>query len=112
LRKIVLLLLSVINLSWGVTGHRTIAKIAENHLSLKSKAAVEDLLGGETLAEASTWPDEIRNQPEYQHTGPWHYLDLPLGLSYDEFSQRVKGMTEETVYSALLKQEQIFAGRH
>ncbi len=103
----VLVISSVILLSWGATGHRTIGKIAENHLSQRSKAAVEDLLGSETLAEASTWPDEIRNQPEYQHTGSWHYLNLPLGLSYDEFGQRVKGMTEETVYSALLKQEQL-----
>jgi hypothetical protein len=59
------------------------------------------------VAEASTWPDEVRSQPEYRHTGPWHYLNLPLGLSYADFQTRVQGMTQENVYSALLQQEQV-----
>jgi hypothetical protein len=94
-------------ISWGVTGHRTIGRIAANHLSPQASAAVRELLGNETLAEASTWPDEVRSQPEYKHTGPWHYINLPLGLSEAEFEKTVKGMTQENVYSALLQQEQI-----
>jgi len=93
-------------ISWGVTGHRTIGRIAANHLSPQASAAVRELLGSETLAEASTWPDEVRSQPEYKHTGPWHYINLPLGLSEAEFEKTVKGMTQENVYSALLQQEQ------
>ena len=103
----VLLFTAVVLISWGVTGHRSIGKIAENHLTPQSKAAVRELLGSETLAEASTWPDEVRSQPEYRHTGPWHYLNLPLGLSYADFQTRVQGMTQENVYSALLQQEQV-----
>jgi hypothetical protein len=102
-----LLLTAVVLISWGVTGHRCIGKIAENHLTPQAKAAVRELLGNETLAEASTWPDEVRSQPEYRHTGPWHYLNLPLGLSYADFQTRVQGMTQENVYSALLQQEQV-----
>jgi S1/P1 Nuclease len=94
-------------ISWGVTGHRTIGRIAANHLSPQASAAVRELLGSETLAEASTWPDEVRSQPEYKHTGSWHYINLPLGLSEAEFEKTVKGMTQENVYSALLQQEQI-----
>jgi S1/P1 Nuclease len=98
---------AVVLISWGVTGHRTVGKIAENHLTPQAKAAVQELLGTATLADVSTWPDEVRSQPEYKHTAPWHYLDLSLGLSYAEFQQKVENMTEENVYSAVLKQEQV-----
>ena len=103
----VLILVAAALLSWGVTGHRTVGKIAENHLSPQAKAAVRELLGDTTLADVSTWPDEVRSQPAYRHTAPWHYLDLPLGLSFSDFDARVKGMTQENVYSALQQQEQL-----
>jgi S1/P1 Nuclease len=98
---------AIVLISWGVTGHRTIGRIAANHLSPQASAAVRELLGNETLAEASTWADEVRNQPDYKHTGPWHYINLPLGLTEPEFEKTVKGMTQENVYSALLQQEQV-----
>jgi S1/P1 Nuclease len=98
---------AVVLISWGVTGHRTIGRIAANHLSPQATAAVRELLGTETLAEASTWADEVRSQPEYKHTGPWHYINLPLGLTEPDFEKTVKGMTQENVYSALLQQEQV-----
>jgi hypothetical protein len=94
-------------LSWGVMGHRTIGKIAENHLSPNAKAGVRSLLGDETLADVASWADDVRNQPEFRGTGSWHFLNLPLGLSYSEFQKTVEGMTEENLYSALLKQEGI-----
>ncbi|HWK05818.1 MAG TPA: S1/P1 nuclease [Puia sp.] len=103
----VLPLICLFLLSWGVTGHRTIGKIAENHLSAKAKAAVQELLGDQSLADVSTWADEVRSQPEYKRTAPWHFLNLPLGLSYMEFEQQVKGMTGENVYSALQTNEQV-----
>jgi len=100
-----ILLASPMLISWGVTGHRTIGRIAENHLSANAKAAVLALLGNETLADASTWADEVRSQPEYQQTAPWHFLNLPLGLSYPDFEKQVEGMSGDNVYSALQKCE-------
>jgi hypothetical protein len=102
-----LLVASIFLTSWGVTGHRTIGKIAESHLTPQAKAAVRELLDTETLAWASTWPDEVRSQPEYRHTAPWHFINLPLGLSYPDFQVKVKGMIQENVYSALQQQEQV-----
>ncbi len=60
-----LVVISIALLSWGVTGHRTVGKIAEKHLTPKARAAVEDLLGGASLADVSTWADEVRSHPEY-----------------------------------------------
>jgi hypothetical protein len=101
------LFLSAALLSWGVTGHRAIGKIAEDHLSPRAKAAIHDLIGDTTLAGISTWPDEVRSQPAYRNTAPWHYINLPLGLSFADFETKVKSMTQENVYSALQQQEQI-----
>jgi hypothetical protein len=94
-------------LSWGVTGHRTIGKIAEGHLTPQAKAAVHELIGDTTLAEISTWPDEVRSQPAYRNTAPWHYINLPPGLDFADFETKVKAMTQVNVYSALQQQEQI-----
>jgi len=102
---VLVILLSAALISWGVTGHRAIAKIAWNHLTPAAHTAVQDLLGNETLSDVSTWPDEIRSQPPYRHTGPWHYLNLPLGLSFPDFEKQVEGMTQDNVYSALRKCE-------
>jgi len=98
-------LLCLTLLSWGVTGHRTIGRIAANHLSPSAKAAVHDLLGSQTLADVSNWADEVRSTPDYKATGPWHYIDLPLGLGYRDFSIKVEGMTEPNAYIALLGME-------
>jgi len=95
--------LSVCLISWGVTGHRTIGEIAERHLSPQAKTTVDKLLGHETMAEASTWADEIRSaNPE---TGAWHFINVPLGLSFADFETQVKSAAGTNVYKALFNAE-------
>src|ERR1700760_5019780 len=101
------IVLAIVLLSWGAIGHRTVGRIAESHLTPKALAGVHDLLGSESLADVSTWADEVRSKPEYKQTGPWHYINLPLGLSYDEFKNRVENMLESNVYSAVVRQLQL-----
>lgn len=93
-------------ISWGVVAHRSIAKIAENHLSPKAKAAVKTLLGTEDMAIVSTFADEIRYASKYRYTGPWHYLNVKQGLTYEGFKKTVLADTSANVYNALLKMEQ------
>lgn len=62
--------------AWGHSGHRITAMIAERYLTPKAKQSVSALLRGESLAAASTFADEWRdNHPE---TAPWHFVDVPL----------------------------------
>ncbi|WP_342644899.1 S1/P1 nuclease [Mucilaginibacter sp. CSA2-8R] len=93
-------------ISWGFTGHRVIALIAERHLTPQAKAAVADLLVGESMAEVSTWADQVRNQGQYKHTSGWHFINLPLGLSHTEFNKTVVLMEKDNVYSAVRKAQQ------
>ena len=72
-------------LAWGKTGHRIIAKIADGQLSGLARAHIRELIGVESLDEASTWPDEMRSDPApfWQKTStPWHYVTLN-GMVYD-----------------------------
>ena len=71
--------------AWGKTGHRVTGAIAEHYIKAKTRSAVEAILGPETLAEASTWPDFMRADvtPFWQRTAsPWHYVTVPAGHTY------------------------------
>lgn len=92
-------------ISWGVTGHRTVAQIAENHLTPKAKQAIKDILGKETLPEVSTWADEIRGNPDNKYTTPWHYINLPSDLNFEQFTQAIKTLPVDNAYKVILKCE-------
>jgi hypothetical protein len=83
--------------AWGCKGHQVIALLAEKHLTPHAREMVNEILaagpidpnlsryckegGVDPMADASTWPDDIRTQrPE---TPPWHYIDIPLGTPLD-----------------------------
>jgi hypothetical protein len=100
------LCLLLILASWGTVGHKTVATIAENHLTPAAKNSIKALLGDQSIADIASWADEVRNTPEYKQTGPWHYVDLPLGYSFDQFAQAVKAQGPDNVYGAILKCEQ------
>jgi len=71
--------------AWGKIGHRVSAEIAERRLSEEARAAISELMGGESLAEASTWPDFMRSseEPFWREAGPYHFVTVPDGTVYD-----------------------------
>jgi hypothetical protein len=70
--------------AWGATGHRVVGRIAEAHLSREARRAIKGLLGRETLAEVATWPDDIRSDPAWSHSKPWHFVTIEEGKTYQE----------------------------
>ncbi|MFK7954837.1 MAG: S1/P1 nuclease [Lysobacterales bacterium] len=81
-------------LAWGTTGHRVTGMIAEQHLSGYARARVQMILGGETLAQASTWADFMRSNPSkfWQKTSaPWHYVTVPEGETYSDVGAPPQG---------------------
>jgi hypothetical protein len=92
-------------ISWGPTGHRAIAQIAENHLTLATKQAIKSLLGNETLADVSNYADEIRSDPAYKYTGAYHYVNVPMGYNFEQFSTAVQTMKADNVYKMVLRCE-------
>ena len=67
--------------AWGVLGHRTIAAIAENHLTPEAKAATDKYLGT-SLPKVALWMDRTASWtkkrkghiPGWEQTSTWHTL--------------------------------------
>jgi hypothetical protein len=88
-------------LAWGPEGHKAIARVAMVELEKTNPAAaamVREILDGESVEEASLWPDEVRASrahsgrlaktqegKDFNATHPdnamWHFVDLPLGVT-------------------------------
>lgn len=69
--------LSVPAHAWGPLGHRITGAIAQENLSGTARAHVQLLLGSEDLAEAATWPDDMKSNPDpywQKKANPWHYI--------------------------------------
>jgi S1/P1 Nuclease len=72
-------------LAWGQTGHRATGEVADHYLSGVARAHVQLLLGTETLAQAATWPDDMRSDPAlfWQKTAnPFHFVTVPQGSTH------------------------------
>lgn len=83
--------------AWGETGHRTVGKVAENHLSEKAKIELAKIMGHESLAEASTWMDEIKSDRSFNYAKPWHYVTIPDGQSYATADHPEEGDAYEAI---------------
>lgn len=91
--------------SWGPTGHRAVGEIAEKHLTPKAKKQIYRILEGISPAQASTWSDEIKSEPEtYKYTYNWHYTDWPDEMhQHDETHSTGKLLTSINEQLAVLK---------
>jgi hypothetical protein len=67
---------AAIEVAWWDLGHRIVARLAETRLTPRARAAVHQILEGQSLADASVWADNIKN---YRHDAdPLHYINIPL----------------------------------
>ena len=94
-------------ISLGGLGHRMVGLVAARHLKPKAQDAIGKLLDGATLADIASWADEVRgSDPAYKSTAPWHYINLPLGLTKEQFDRQVREMQEDNVYKEVVRIEQ------
>lgn len=80
--------------AWGQIGHRITGEIAESYLNDKARAAIKELLPNESLAEASTYADEMRSNPDsfwQDIAGPYHYVTVPKGKVYADVGAPKEG---------------------
>ena len=86
MKKLLFLLIPFLSFAndWGKTGHRIVGEIAERQLTEEVKEIIYDILDGESLSSVSTWPDEMRSNPDFRPYDKWHYVNLPLDKEYTD----------------------------
>lgn len=62
--------------AWGFKGHQITALIAEGYLTPKAKKEISKILGKKPLSSHAFWADKVAYTPEWQHTQPWHYINI------------------------------------
>lgn len=103
--------------AWNSTGHMTVADIAYDNLTPKTRASVDALLARQrdyglwmtqmptgytdrarfAFMKAATWPDDIRRSPDDRPI--WHYIDVPIiapGFSPDPAATLIVKPNAET----------------
>lgn len=88
---VVALFIPACALAWGAEGHRVIAALAYERLTLKARGAVDQLIGHAvtepnsgcpvaSFEDASTWPDCVRAEHirQFSWLTPDHFEDAPL----------------------------------
>jgi hypothetical protein len=83
LLPIAFLLLTFQLSAWGNKGHYIIAEIAEQNLTPKAKARVDELLKGKKMVYYADWLDYARNDSMYDFTRTWHYANVDSGQTYE-----------------------------
>lgn len=92
---------------WGEEGHRITGVIAERYLSSEAKAEIAKLVPGRSLADISTWADEIRSNHKYDWAKPLHYSNVAPGMK--EFDLQRDCPAQGCVVSAIRKYTRILA---
>ena len=87
--------------AWGVLGHRIVGQIADSYLTKKAKLEIQKILGFESIAIASNWPDFIKSDPAYKYLATWHYVNLNSGLSFDQVNNFFMADTATDAYTKI-----------
>lgn len=89
--------------SYGVTGHRVVADIAENHLTGKAKRHLKKIIGDQKLAYWANWPDFIKSDTTgvWKHTDQWHYVNINPQDNFKSFSDSLKAQTGPNLYTQI-----------
>lgn len=96
MKKLVILGLSLVVLNlparaWGVTGHRVVGLVAQNHLQKSAKRKIARILNCNALAEVANYMDDVKSDTAYNHTHDWHWVTIMPGQTYEQSQKNPKG---------------------
>ncbi|MES2623694.1 MAG: S1/P1 nuclease [Pseudomonadota bacterium] len=103
--------------AWGTKAHRVIGMIAEDRLTPAAQAAVNEILAGDDIVEATIWADRMRDaqdNPDFWrgYASNWHYVNIAPGEDYASSEKDPRGdayMALQT-FSAILLDEPVPSG--
>lgn len=71
-----LLLTSQLLFAWGQNGHRVVAQICYDNLTIEARQEIDNLLGDDYLTQVANWPDFIKSEKNWDFAKPWHYVTV------------------------------------
>jgi hypothetical protein len=80
-------------LAFGGLGHRVAGVLAERELCPAARTEVAELGDGQSLGELGLWADTVRDDPAWERSVPWHYInfpDLPPGADLAQARAAIK----------------------
>jgi hypothetical protein len=98
---IVILYAPLQSMAWGAEGHRVAGQIAESYLTPKARKAIQEILGYESVALASTWADFIKSDPGYSYLSSWHYIDFDKVYTYPQMQEYLDNDANVDAYTKL-----------
>jgi len=98
---IVMLCTPILTMAWGTEGHRVCGQIADSYLTPKARAAIQAILGNESIAIASNWADFIKSDTSYRYLSSWHYIDFDKAYTYPEMQDFLAHDTNVDAYTKL-----------
>lgn len=89
------------SMAWGLLGHRIVGQIADSYLTKKAKRGIEAILGNESVAMSSNWPDFIKSDPAYKYLSNWHYVNIKQGMTQAEVISILEKDTSTNAYTKI-----------
>ena len=96
-------------LAWGQTGHRAVGLIAERHAAPATLRALRALMGDESLARASTWPDEKRSDAVWTAANPDAWRDHFINAEPEGTLAASRDAQPRNIWTALERWEAVLA---
>lgn len=87
--------------AWGVLGHRIVGEIADKYINHKTRKAIFQILGNESMAMSSNWADFIKSDNSFSYLSSWHYVNLPEGASKDQVFSYLDSEKAPNIYNKL-----------
>lgn len=97
----ILLPVSVSAFAWGLTGHRIVAQIAENHLTSRAQRQIHKILGEKSMVYWANWPDFIKSDTTgvWKPTFIWHFVDIESAPNLDAFRKALEAEAGPNLYT-------------
>ena len=77
--------------SWGATGHRVVGELAAQRIKKRTAKKINELLDGVSLAQISTYADDIKSDSHFSEYSPWHYANIKQDETYISSVKNEKG---------------------
>ncbi|RZK55848.1 MAG: S1/P1 Nuclease [Pedobacter sp.] len=85
--------------AWGVLGHRIVGEVADSYINTKTRKAIQQILGTESMAMSANWADFIKSDTSFNYLSNWHYVNLPASLSQGDVFNFLESEKGANIYN-------------